>query len=1179
MKLSSLFSCLLVLGLQAAWGVVPTTPTIPNPSFENDTFAVSQGYISQNTPITGWTASDHDRIGQNPAGGDNIFADNGAVPQGTRVAFIQSVGGISTLSTTITGLTEGKLYRLRFRANARSGGVPEPSYRINGGAAVAFTVTPEVGGSNAYYTIERLFTATATTAPLAISNTTATDSTVLVDDFQIIEATTIQVQNINNDGPGSLRQAIATAKATAVPNEITFTPALSGQTIELLSALLVDDTGGLSINASALAKGLILDGANATRLLTCQPGAWLSLQGLGFTGGNGNGGDGGAINNGGTLTMKRCTLWGNAAANAGALNNTSNGVVELSQCTFSGNSNSVAEGGAIRNAIGTMTLLHCTVSGNNSTNFGGGITNNATLRVENSIISGNTSAIAAADVDNYQYSGTVTVTRVGANVIQFLVNGGGATDSGPAAIEQAPLLDALADNGGGTRTMALQATSPARNASVDSTITSDQRGRPIQGAAADIGAYEMQKGTFRISVGPDLPGISFNESDSTRTATIRREDGLEGTATVTVETRDLTATAGQDYDQKTEVLTFTDGLSMKNFDVHVLDDALVESNETFNVMITAVTNGTLGSRTVAHFTITDPSNTDSMSDAEDPGVPVITSPAANAVLNVDVGGTVLVQGTATDNSGIEGIRVEMLSAGALPAAPTHAGVEIAAATQTDWSIPVTPVAGVNTFSVVVRDGVAHASTLTRSFKVRRPLKVQLAGNGSVSSGFAPLSYRDAGSFTTITATPVKGHLFTGWTASGAAAIETGITPAALLLPKLSFTFREGLVLRANFAPNPFVASVAGIYNGGITPNSSLPTLSALDTEGYASFTVKSTGAFTGKLSLDGAVVPVSGMFDGLGVARFGPARTAVLTVLRKDKPALNVALNLDVTLPLSGNITGTIDFLDGSGRQADIVAARAAYSAANPMNIAFLGPNSADQIYTAIFLPKTNPGFTADQFPQGAGPGSWKFTKTGNVSLSATLADGTAFTASTTLSVGNGWRLYAPLYKGKGVIAGNVAPIGSPTVDFVALNTFWLRPVQDTQHYAAGWPTGILLDMGGAKYAVTPNVSVVPGLTVGGLATLLLDRGNLLANQMLDVFIDAADKVTNSGNSKDYKLVIDRKTGFYSGFFTHDDGSKPAFKGVIINKAATSFCKGYFLSPTPKTKDYTGQSGTVDLQR
>ena len=45
--------------------------TIPNPSFEADTFTTFPGYISVNAPITGWTANPTDEVGLNPAG-DNL---------------------------------------------------------------------------------------------------------------------------------------------------------------------------------------------------------------------------------------------------------------------------------------------------------------------------------------------------------------------------------------------------------------------------------------------------------------------------------------------------------------------------------------------------------------------------------------------------------------------------------------------------------------------------------------------------------------------------------------------------------------------------------------------------------------------------------------------------------------------------------------------------------------------------------------------------------------------------------------------------------------------------------------------------------------------------------------------------------------------------------------------------
>ena len=80
--------------------------TIPNPSFETDTFTVFPGYISGNMAITGWTANPTDEVGLNPAGG-TPFADNGAIPDGNNVAFIQAgatsePGVASTLSTTMS---------------------------------------------------------------------------------------------------------------------------------------------------------------------------------------------------------------------------------------------------------------------------------------------------------------------------------------------------------------------------------------------------------------------------------------------------------------------------------------------------------------------------------------------------------------------------------------------------------------------------------------------------------------------------------------------------------------------------------------------------------------------------------------------------------------------------------------------------------------------------------------------------------------------------------------------------------------------------------------------------------------------------------------------------------------------------------------------------------------------
>ena len=167
--------------------------TIPNPSFETDTFTVFPGYISGNTAITGWTGTPPERVGLNPSGG-TPFADNGTIPAGNNVAFIQAnvtdPVTLSTLSTSISGLTAGTTYKVTFRANARTNTTPNVKVYIDG-AAVLLPGGPDgfstaaVGGTAAYWYVAFEFTAAAASQTLAIVNDATGDHTLLVDDFKI----------------------------------------------------------------------------------------------------------------------------------------------------------------------------------------------------------------------------------------------------------------------------------------------------------------------------------------------------------------------------------------------------------------------------------------------------------------------------------------------------------------------------------------------------------------------------------------------------------------------------------------------------------------------------------------------------------------------------------------------------------------------------------------------------------------------------------------------------------------------------------------------------------------------------------------------------------------------------------------------------------------------------------
>lgn len=182
-----------VVTLLCGTAVGQTLPSIPNPSFESNTFATAPGYVSVNTPITGWTADPTDAIGLNPAGGLNPFADNGIIPDGKNVAFIESgndqASTQSTLSTTISGLTVGTTYKVEFLVNTPNGNNPPLRILIDNNEVMGLAIWPAGAANIAYSHIAFEFTATNSAQMLSLVNDNAasqtTTNTVLVDDFKI----------------------------------------------------------------------------------------------------------------------------------------------------------------------------------------------------------------------------------------------------------------------------------------------------------------------------------------------------------------------------------------------------------------------------------------------------------------------------------------------------------------------------------------------------------------------------------------------------------------------------------------------------------------------------------------------------------------------------------------------------------------------------------------------------------------------------------------------------------------------------------------------------------------------------------------------------------------------------------------------------------------------------------
>ena len=151
-----------------------------NPSFEaGGTSFGFPGYTatggSSSSNMAGWTLSGPGNVGYNYAG-NNPFADNGAVPEGQAVGFIQND---ATLSQMVSGLTTGQQYLLELDYNARSAtGQGRFIASLGGTTLVDDTFTP----NGTYRHLAAVWTATGTSALLSLSGASLTGDNAVVFD-------------------------------------------------------------------------------------------------------------------------------------------------------------------------------------------------------------------------------------------------------------------------------------------------------------------------------------------------------------------------------------------------------------------------------------------------------------------------------------------------------------------------------------------------------------------------------------------------------------------------------------------------------------------------------------------------------------------------------------------------------------------------------------------------------------------------------------------------------------------------------------------------------------------------------------------------------------------------------------------------------------------------------------
>jgi hypothetical protein len=333
---------------------------------------------------------------------------------------------------------------------------------------------------------------------------------------------------------------------------------LSG-TITLTSSL-----PAIAINLTIDGRGqaITVDGASSFQILSVNPGATLNLQNLTIAHGFSSG-DGGGIDNTGTLTVTNITFYDNSADEDGGGIYNEVGTLTVANSTFS--DNSAGDGGGI-DSFGTLTVTNSTFYGNSAIGFGGGIENAGTTKVTNSTFSGNNadSVGTGGGIDNAVGSttlkstilagslngsgncagfGTPPVTDAGYNI-----SDDGTCDFSGTSINNSTTLHldpaGLANNGGPTQTIALEPNSEAvdfipvadctdQSSPTPLPLTTDQRGfpRPDPGNPdfCDAGAFELQTTPFVLALNSERLQIARStkpDSDQVNLAFTFTENGF-----------------------------------------------------------------------------------------------------------------------------------------------------------------------------------------------------------------------------------------------------------------------------------------------------------------------------------------------------------------------------------------------------------------------------------------------------------------------------------------------------------------------------------------------------------------------------------------------------------------------------------------------------------------------------
>ena len=518
------------------------TLTVSNSTISGNTASYGGGIFSgggtltvSNSTISGNTASLGGGIFSGSGGGGTLTVSNSTISGNTLTSNSNGGGiyigsGTATITNSIVaGNTEGQAGTDCVSCGTQSSNnlITTPTNIIdpklgtlanNGGPTE--TMLPQAGSP----AIATGLSSTLSTDQRGLPRPTGND---IGSDLGAVETTPLTVTttaDTTNSGTScdgsdtcSLRDALTLANSNG-GNDIEFATGLKG-IITLSSAL-----PAIAANTNIVGPGanlLTVSGnksATVGSVFVVNSGVTADLSGLTIANGNGGSGNGGGgVVNSGTLTVSNSAFSGNSAGSGLGLGlgggiYSSGGTLTVSNSTFSGNTANGSEngGGGIFNSNGvTLTVSNSTFSGNTA-GYGGGIYSCGTLTMSNSTFSGNTAGVVGGGIYNAPGSGVVmTLTnsivagntesasgQAGEDCYACTLSGKNLISTSAAPITAAQLmLGPLAYNGPNqtVQTLLPLPGSPAIQAGVSSTLSTDQRGDPRptgNGVVSDLGAVQ-----------------------------------------------------------------------------------------------------------------------------------------------------------------------------------------------------------------------------------------------------------------------------------------------------------------------------------------------------------------------------------------------------------------------------------------------------------------------------------------------------------------------------------------------------------------------------------------------------------------------------------------------------------------------------------------------------------------